>query len=57
MRVTKAITITIELARKVKDEADKTNRSFSNMVEHILRSHYTEKDRLLPDHNENQRNL
>ena len=45
MRVTKSITLTVELAERVQKEAKRTNRPFSNMVEHILRSHYTEKDR------------
>jgi len=45
MTITKTITLTLETVAKVKEEANKTNRSFSNMVEHILCSHYTEKDR------------
>ncbi len=49
MRVTKSITLTVELAERIEREAKQTNRSFSNMVEHILRSHYTEKDRPTSD--------
>ncbi len=45
MTITKTITLTLEIATKVKEEAKRNNRSFSNMVEHILRSHYTDKDR------------
>ncbi len=45
MRVAKTITIDIEIVTKVGREGNKTNRSFSQMVEHILCSHYTEKDR------------
>ena len=45
MKIVKAITLSEELIVEVKDEADRNHRSFSNMVEHILRSHYTEKDR------------
>ena len=46
MRVTKSITLTVELAERIEREAKRTNRPFSNMVEHILRSHYTEEDRI-----------
>ena len=45
MTTTKTITLTLEIVTKIKEEAKKNNRSFSNMVEHILRSHYIEKDR------------
>ncbi len=46
MKIVKAITLSEELIVEVKDEADKNHRSFSNMVEHILRSHYTKEDRI-----------
>lgn len=45
MRVAKSLTIDLELLNKVVTEANATNRSFSEMVEYILYSHYTEKDR------------
>ena len=45
MKIVRAITLSEELIVKIKEEAKRNNRSFSNMVEHILRSHYTDKDR------------
>ena len=44
---TKGVNITLkeETIRKIKELADRNHRSFSNMVEYILYSHYTEKDR------------
>ena len=45
MKIVKAITLSEELIVEVKDEADRNHRSLSNMVEHILRSHYNKKDR------------
>jgi len=44
---TKAVNITLkkETIKRIKELAKKESRSFSNMVEYILYSHYTEKDR------------
>lgn len=43
--IAKSITFGLDLAVKIEKEAKVTHRSFSQMVEYILRSHYTEKDR------------
>ena len=54
MRVAKTMTIDLKLINRIDSERKETkpNRSFSQMVEHILRSHYTEKDRSTSDRNE-----
>lgn len=49
MTITKTITLTLETVARIGEEAKINNRSFSNMVEQILRSHYTEKDRSASD--------
>ncbi len=45
MRVAKTMTLDLNLINKVALEAKETNRSFSQMVECILLSHYNKKDR------------
>ncbi len=44
--VAKTLTFGLDLAVDIEKEAKETNQSFSQMVEHILRSHYHEKDRI-----------